>query len=477
MSKTQKQINDRLKAYKKGTVDSPYRITKLTYREPGYLPMQPGAIDADKRFNAQCMDLIIDYVLWFTDNKVKMWGDAKDAVDNKLEPYFTWHDNTPNYVPPVGAIGVANFGTPGYEKYGHIWIVYAKANVNTVQVLEQNWNNEANLPPKLRTDNYYGCTGFWVPKVADSKKKKKQAKKQMKKLKYNRDEVKGYKLPKRGYKPKGVVIHNDAGSSSAMQYHNSLVNAPYSRLAEGIAHSYISGDTVWQALPESLIAWATADEVGNRDYYSFEVCQSFSASDKEFLDNEQAVFQEAARMLKKWKLPVNRDTVRLHNEFSPTQCPHRSMALHAGYTSTQRAPQDIVNKTKDYFISQIKQYYNGEIPKGSTVINKPTSNNKPATNTGWQQNEHNTWYMSEQATFKVGSEPIAVHMIGPFVNLAISGWLQPGESIKYDEVMLQDGHVWVGYDSFNGRRYLPIRTWNGVAPPNQGLGSLWGTIS
>lgn len=181
MSKRQKQINDRLKAYKKGTVDSPYRITKLTYREPGYLPMQPGAIDADKRFNAQCMDLIIDYVLWFTDNKVKMWGDAKDAVDNKLGPYFTWHDNTPNYVPPVGAIGVANFGTPGYEKYGHIWIVYAKANVNTVQVLEQNWNNEANLPPKLRTDNYYGCTGFWVPKVADSKKTTKKKKKQAKK--------------------------------------------------------------------------------------------------------------------------------------------------------------------------------------------------------------------------------------------------------------------------------------------------------
>ncbi|MBM2658272.1 SH3 domain-containing protein [Staphylococcus pseudoxylosus] len=84
--------------------------------------------------------------------------------------------------------------------------------------------------------------------------------------------------------------------------------------------------------------------------------------------------------------------------------------------------------------------------------------------------------MSEQATFKVGSEQIAVHMIGPFVNMAISGWLQPGESIKYDEVMLQDGHVWVGYDSYNGRRYLPIRTWNRVAPPNHGVGSLWGVI-
>lgn len=482
MSKTQKQINDRLKAYKKGTVDSPYKITKVTMRDSNYSPMQPGAIDADKAFHAQCMDLIIDYVLWFSDNKVRPKGNARDVVpgQNNLEPYFTWHDNTPNYVPPVGAIGVANFGTPGYEEFGHIWIVYAKANVNTVQVLEQNWNNEANLPPKLRTDDYYGCAGFWVPNLADSKKttkkKKKQSKKQMKKLKYNRDEIKGAKLPKRGYKPKGVVIHNDAGSSSAMQYHDSLVNAPLSRLEQGIAHSYISGDTVWQALPESRIAWATGDERGNQDYYSIEVCQSYSASDKEFLENEQSVFQEAARMLKKWKLPVNRETVELHNVLSPTQCPHRSMALHAGYTSTQRAPQSVVNKTKDYFISQIKQYYDGEIPKGSKVVSGSNNNNKPATNTGWQQNIHDTWYMSEQATFKVGSEQIAVHMIGPFVNMAISGWLQPGESIKYDEVMLQDGHVWVGYDSYNGRRYLPIRTWNGVAPPNHGVGSLWGVI-
>ncbi|RIL37892.1 autolysin, partial [Staphylococcus gallinarum] len=77
-------------------------------------------------------------------------------------------------------------------------------------------------------------------------------------------------------------------------------------------------------------------------------------------------FQEAARMLKKWGLPVNRETVRLHNEFSPTECPHRSMELHAGYYSSQMAPDSVKKKTKDYFISQIKAYYNGEIPKGST---------------------------------------------------------------------------------------------------------------
>ena len=80
-----------------------------------------------------------------------------------------------------------------------------------------------------------------------------------KKLVYDRTSIarKSY-LGKRGYKPKGVVIHNDAGSASATQYKNNLVNASNARLEQGIAHSYISGNTVWQALPESYIAWHTA---------------------------------------------------------------------------------------------------------------------------------------------------------------------------------------------------------------------------
>lgn len=170
--KTQSQINSRLKAYKNKSVNSPYRVSSLTYREQGYLPMQSGAIDVDKRFNAQCMDIILDYVLWYTDNKVRLWGNARDVVDNNLKPFFTWHDNTPGYVPPKGAIGVATFGTPGFIEYGHIWLVYDKANKNTMRVIEQNWNNQANLPPLLRTDNYYGCAGFWVPSVKQNAVKK-----------------------------------------------------------------------------------------------------------------------------------------------------------------------------------------------------------------------------------------------------------------------------------------------------------------
>ena len=84
-------------------------------------------------------------------------------------------------------------------------------------------------------------------------------------------------------------------------------------------------------MPEGRVAWHTANNEGNKNYYGIEVCQSMRATDKQFLENEQQAFQEAARMLKKWKLPVNRNTVRIHSEFSATQCPHRSLALHCNY--------------------------------------------------------------------------------------------------------------------------------------------------
>ena len=320
-----------------------------------------------------------------------------------------------------------------------------------------------------------------TPKKETAKKPAKKpatSKKKGKTLKYNRDEVKGYKLPKRGYKPKFVVIHNDASSLSAMQYHDSLVNAPLSRLENGIAHSYISGNTVWQALPEGRTAWHTANQFGNTNGYGIEVCQSMSASDKDFLASEQSAFQEAARMLKKWGLPVNRNTVRLHNEFSPTQCPHRSMKLHAGYTSTQRAPQSVVNKTKDYFISQIKAYYQGEIPKGSTVStsNKTSSNTSKNVSSGkWQKNQYGTWWMKESATFTCGGSPILARIDAPFLTAQEGYWFQPGGYVKYDEVCLQDGHIFIGYTWKGVRYYLPIRTAKGT-PPNHIVGPLWGTI-
>src|SRR5699024_5456359 len=50
---------------------------------------------------------------------------------------------------------------------------------------------------------------------------KSTTKKKTKKLTYIRDEVKGYRLPNRGYKPTSITLHNDAGSvgATAEAYH------------------------------------------------------------------------------------------------------------------------------------------------------------------------------------------------------------------------------------------------------------------
>lgn len=164
---------------------------------------------------------------------------------------------------------------------------------------------------------------------------------------------------------KGVVIHNDAGSMTAEQYVNWLANKTVQGLEAGFAHYYIDRFTIARVEDTYNGAWHTANYDGNMNYIGYEVCQSMSASDADFLANEQMVFKQVAEDLKYYNLPVNRDTVRLHREFSSTSCPHRSWALHG----------QSVNAVKDYFISQILKYYNG------TATN-PTPTPTPTPSTG-----------------------------------------------------------------------------------------------
>lgn len=55
LMKTQAQINKRLDDYVKGIVDSPYRVKKWTSYDYRFGAMEPGAIDVDKSFHAQCI--------------------------------------------------------------------------------------------------------------------------------------------------------------------------------------------------------------------------------------------------------------------------------------------------------------------------------------------------------------------------------------------------------------------------------------
>ena len=126
-------------------------------------------------------------------------------------------------------------------------------------------------------------------------------------------------------------------------------------------HYYGDRNTMARTEETYNMAWHTGNGEGNTWYIGYEVCQSMSASDKDFLANEQAIFKQVAEDLKFYGLPANRNTVRLHREFSSTSCPHRSWALHG----------QSVNSVKDYFIAQIQSYMNGKKPDTGTT--KPST--------------------------------------------------------------------------------------------------------
>lgn len=415
---------------------------------------------------------------------MRLQGESASVVPEKNKFPKGWKliKNQPETIAQEGWIVVYKGGS--YTQHGHIGIVYETGDLNKFVTVEQNWNGWANKKPLLRTDYYENIYYFIAPEVAPEKTivktNKPQAPKQKevkkKEVVRYKNYIKNHKMNKRGSNPKGIVIHNDYGRNSAVQYMNELEYAPLSRLENGIAHSYISKGMIWEAIPENEIAWHTANNIGNTQYYGMEVCQSASASDKDFLENEQAVFEECARLFTKWGLQPNRNTVRLHMEFVYTACPHRSMVLHTGFDPIKQGRPNTATMValKDYFISQIQAYMKGKKPTSTVSVNRPAKATTPATvknNSGWKKNQYGTLYRSEKATFTPNTA-IITRYVGPFTTCPQAGVLQAGQSIKYDEVLVQDGYVWVGYTAYDNKRvYLPIRTHkNGIDGP------LWGSI-
>ena len=140
-----------------------------------------------------------------------------------------------------------------------------------------------------------------------------------------------------------VVIHNDAGRMKPQRYISFLRNRDK---ALGIAHFYCNRDMIVQVVPIENIGYHTGDWWSNCRSVGYEVCESISASDEEFLQNEDVTLLKAAADLVEAGMPISRETVRLHHEFVPTSCPHRSMELHGGTTESVRS----------YFIERM-QYF------------------------------------------------------------------------------------------------------------------------
>ena len=140
-----------------------------------------------------------------------------------------------------------------------------------------------------------------------------------------------------------VVIHNDAGSMTPEQYVNWLRNRDKSL---GIAHYYCNRNTIARVIDTFNIGYHTGDWWSNCRSIGYEVCESMKVSDEEFLQNEDVTLMQAAEDLIYYGLPINTSTVRLHHEFVPTTCPHRSMELHGNSTES----------VKNYFVSRMRYF-------------------------------------------------------------------------------------------------------------------------
>ena len=140
-----------------------------------------------------------------------------------------------------------------------------------------------------------------------------------------------------------VVIHNDAGSMTPEQYVNWLANRDK---ILGIAHYYCNRNTIARVIDTFNIGYHTGDWWSNCRSIGYEVCESLKVSDEEFLQNEDVTLMQATEDLLYYGLPINTETVRLHHEFVPTTCPHRSLELHGGTTES----------VKNYFVSRM-QYF------------------------------------------------------------------------------------------------------------------------
>lgn len=254
----------------------------------------------------------------------------------------------------------------------------------------------------------------------------------------NKSVGKGIAGRRASYKPKGAVIHNDSGYMSAKQYVSWLGNHD---LTKGFAHYYGDRNTMFRAEDTYNMAWHTGNSDGNSNYVGYEVCQSLGASDKEFLENEQAIFKQVAEDFKYWGLTPNRSTIRLHKEFSSTSCPHRSWDLHGKST----------NEVKDYFISQVSKHMGAKPPvvapkpKPPVVKPKPPKPTPPKPSSGW---------IKESATFTAWST-IKLRTSAPSGSVISN--IKAGQKVKYDAYKVIGNQVWVRQPRGSSYGYMCVR--------------------
>ena len=184
-------------------------------------------------------------------------------------------------------------------------------------------------------------------------------------------------------KPKYYIMHNDAGSKSAKAYIEWLQERYDNGQSElGFAHYYITRDAIVRVEDTYNGSWSAANYDANMNSLSYEVCQQLSASDAEFIENENMVLRQMAEDMTYYGDTPNYSNIKFHNEFSSTSCPARSLELHGGYNDSLR----------DYVIAKIKHYQS----LGSTVQEMLDNEGNQE---GWKKNSSGWWYVNSDGTY------------------------------------------------------------------------------
>ena len=263
-----------------------------------------------------------------------------------------------------------------------------------------------------------------------------------------------------GGKPKGAIIHNDAGRMSATDYVPWLKSArtPGTSKAElGFANYYIDRNSIVRVATTTIGGYAAANPYYNKNFLHYEVCQQLGANDADWLANERAVFMQVAEDFHFYGLKPSKATIELHHDVSRTgtSCPQRSMKTHGGNYPAVR----------QYFIKQVAYYMSlGKTVKDmvntlNKLQNKPAS--KPAPSKSVYP-EKGTFYPN--TTIKVRNSPSTkATLIARYYN---------GEHVPYHTVHKVNDYVWLQYDRSNGGQgYIPCREYKGGV-----YGPLWGYI-
>ena len=187
------------------------------------------------------------------------------------------------------------------------------------------------------------------------------------------------------YAPKYYILHNDAGSMNAESYISWLEDRYNNGKADlGFAHYYIDRYSIARVENTFNGTWSAAHPDANLYSLSYEVCQQFSTSDEEFIENENMVLMQMAEDMTFYEDTPNYDNIKFHNEFSSTSCPARSLELHGGDNDSLR----------DYVIEKIKYYQS----LGSTV--QEMLDNDTVQEYGWLKSIDGWQYRDENGLVK-----------------------------------------------------------------------------